>query len=99
LHFIYGLITFICFILGWTVFHDDQRVAVDLCDLDDDDDDDGLAHYCVSSWFETCRTTLDMLGEILSLDDIVLGEETTQTSESCGIDEAGRSTCCRKRHR
>jgi hypothetical protein len=73
LHFIYRLITFICFILGRTVVHDDRRVAVDLCDLDDD----GLAHYCVSSWFETCRITLDMLEEILSLDDIVLGEKTT----------------------
>ena len=56
------------------MLHDDQCVAVDPCDLDDDD---GLAHYCVSSWFETCRITLDMLEEILSLDDVVLGEKTT----------------------
>ena len=40
----------------------------DLCDLNDDD---GLARYYASSWLETCRTTLDLLEETLSLYDVV----------------------------
>jgi hypothetical protein len=44
--------------------------VADLCDLDDDDE---LACYYASSWFETCRTILDMLGETLSLNDVVRG--------------------------
>ena len=54
--------------------HDGLHVAADLRELDDDD---GLTHYYASFWFEICRTTLDLLGEILSLDNIILKDKTT----------------------
>ena len=45
----------------------------DLCDRDDD----GLARYYVSFWLDTCRTTLDLLEDTLSLNNVVLKYETT----------------------
>ena len=42
--------------------------------------------------FETYRIILDMLRETLSLYDIVLDDETTQTGESRIIDEIDSST-------
>jgi hypothetical protein len=75
---------------------DGRRVTADLRDLDDDD---GLARYYVSFLLEICHTTLDLLGETLSLNDIILGDETTQLGESRAINEAGLSTRHRIRHR
>jgi hypothetical protein len=81
------------------LLYDDQRVATNLRDLDDDDDDDDrLACYYASSWFQTCCTTLNLLGKILSLDDVVLEDKTTQTCESHVIDEVGSFTG-RKKHK
>jgi len=80
------------------LLYDGRCAATNLRDLNDDDDD-GLACYYVSSWFETCRTTLDLLGETLSLDDVVSNDETTHIGESRVIDEADLSSCRRKRHR
>jgi len=74
---------------------DGRRVTADLRDLDDDD---GLARY-VSFLLEICHTTLDLLGKTLSLNDIILGDETTQSGESRAINEAGLSTRHRIRHR
>lgn len=71
-------------------------VATDLCDLDGDGE---LACHHVSVWFETCYTAQNLLGETLSLNDIVLKDETTQISEDCADDEADPSTRCCKRHR
>ena len=65
------------------------------CNLDDDN---GLARYYASSWFETRRTTLDLLEETLSFDDVVSEDETAQTSGSRVIDDVSPSTCRRKRH-
>jgi len=45
-----------------------------LCDLSDDD---GLGCYYIFFWLEICHTTLDMLEETLSLDDIVSEDEIT----------------------
>ena len=56
------------------MLHDGRCVAADLRDIDDNDE---LACYNTSSWFETCCITLDHLGETLSLDDVVLKDETT----------------------
>ena len=53
--------------------HDGLHVATDLRELDDDD---RLTHYYAYFWFEICRTTLDLLGETLSLDNIILKDET-----------------------
>jgi hypothetical protein len=58
--------------------------------------DDEHTHYYASFWFKICHTTLELLGEMLSLYDIVLEDETTQTSKSHVIDEFGSSTRCRK---
>jgi hypothetical protein len=60
----------------------------DLCDLNDDD---GLARYYASSWLETCYTILDMLGEMLNLDNIVLENEIIQIGGGCATDEADLS--------
>jgi hypothetical protein len=73
------------------LLHDDRRVAANL----HDHDDDGLTHYYVYFLFETCRTTLDLLRETLSLDNVVSKDKTIQISESCAIDEAGQSTSYR----
>jgi hypothetical protein len=54
------------------LLHDDRRVMIDLRDLSDDD---GLSCYYTSSCLETCHTTLDMLGETLSLDNVVSENE------------------------
>jgi hypothetical protein len=75
------------------LLHDCRRVIADLRDLKDDD---GQTHYYAYFWFKTCHTTLKLLGETLSLDDIVLKDETTLTSESHVIDEFDSSTRCRK---
>ena len=58
------------------MLHDGRRAATDLHDLDDDDDDD-LTRYYASSWLDTCRTTLNLLKEILNLNDVVSEDETT----------------------
>jgi len=58
------------------LLYDSWHVAADLCDRDDDDDD-GLACYYASSWLDTCRTTLDLLEETLSLNNVVSEDETT----------------------
>jgi hypothetical protein len=72
------------------LLHDGWCVAADLRDLDDD----RFARYYAFSWFETYRTTLNLLGETLSLND-----ETIQTGGSRAIDETGLSTRRRKKHR
>jgi len=78
------------------LLHDSRRTATN---LRGDDDDDGLAYCYVSSWFKTYRTTLNLLEKTSSLDDIVLEDETTQTSESRAIDEIGSSARHHSRHK
>jgi hypothetical protein len=78
------------------LLHDGRHVATDLHDLDDDDE---LARYYESSWFETCRITLDLLGEMLSLNDLILEDQITQPGGSRVIDEVNPSTRCRRKHR
>lgn len=78
------------------MLHDKRRVVTDLCDLSSDD---GLARYYTSSWLEICRTTLYMLGETLSLDDVVSEDETTHIGRSRAIDETSPSTHCPIRHK
>ena len=56
------------------MLHDGRHAAANLCNLDDND---GLVRSYASSWFKTCHTTLDFLGDILSLDDIVSEDKTT----------------------
>jgi hypothetical protein len=63
------------------------------------DNDNRLTRYSASSWFETRRTTLDLLGETLSFDEVVSEDETTQTGGSRVIDEVSHSTRRRRRHR
>ena len=69
------------------MIHDGQCVAANLdgqcvaANLRDLNDDDRLARYYTSSWFETCHNTLDLLGEMLRLDDVVSEDDTTQTDE------------------
>jgi hypothetical protein len=36
-----------------------------------------FVRYYASSWLETCRTTLDLLEETLSLYDVISKDETT----------------------
>ena len=78
------------------MLHDGQCATADLHNLNDDD---WLARYYASSWFETCHTTLDMLGETLSLDDVVSKDETTQTGGSHVVGEDNPSTYRRRRHK
>jgi hypothetical protein len=78
------------------LLHDDGLATTDLRDLSDDD---GLARYYTSSCLETCHTTLDLLGETLSLDDVLSENEITHIGGSRAIDEAGSSTRHRKRHK
>jgi hypothetical protein len=40
-----------------------------------------------SHCFDSCRTTFEMLGETLYLDDALLKDETTHTLRSRAIDE------------
>jgi len=68
--------------------------VTNLCDLDDDDDDGRLAFYFASFWFETCCTTLDLLGDTLIIED-----ETIQTGGSRAIDEVNPFTHCLRRHK
>ena len=78
------------------MLHDDQCVAADLCDLDDNNDK--FACYYASSWFQTCRITLDLLGKALNLDDVVLKDKIKQSCGSHAIDEVGPFTH-RKRYK
>jgi hypothetical protein len=64
------------------LLHDGWCAAADLCDLDDDND--GLTCYYASFWYKTCNI-LDLLGETLSLKDVISKDETTQTGESHAI--------------
>jgi hypothetical protein len=75
-----------------------NNCIVDVSTGCDFNDDNGLACYYASFWFETCRTTLDLLRETLSL-DIVSEDNTIQTGGSRVNDEAGPSTRHHKRHR
>ena len=65
------------------MLYDGQCVVTNLCDLDNDN---GLARYYTFSWLKTCHTTLDLLGETLSLGDIVSEDDITQTTRSRAID-------------
>jgi hypothetical protein len=58
------------------LLYDGQHVAVDFHDLDNNDDDELVCYYAFS-WFETCRTTFDLLGKTLSLNDVVSDDKTT----------------------
>jgi len=78
--------------------HDGRCAVTNLCDLDDDDDG-RLAFYFASSWFETCCTTLDLLGDTLIIDDVVLEDKTIQTGGSRAIDEANSFTRCLRRYK
>jgi hypothetical protein len=54
------------------LLRDDREVVTDIYELKDD----GLVYYYASCWFNTCRTTLEMLGETSCLDDTVLKDKT-----------------------
>ena len=71
--------------------HDGLHVATDLRELDDDD---RLTHYYAYFWFEICRTTLDLLGETLSLDNIILKDETTGGSRAICYSPAQHAVYC-----
>jgi hypothetical protein len=54
------------------LLRDDREVVANIYELKDD----GLVHYYASCWFNTCRTTLEMLRETSCLDDAVLKDKT-----------------------
>jgi hypothetical protein len=56
------------------LLHDGRHAAANLSNLNDND---GLARSYASSWFKTYHTTLDLLGDTLSLDGIISEDKTT----------------------